>query len=128
MIFSALAQANIDVDMIVQSIRANEKGIIDMVFTIGQDDAAQTRSLMEELAIAQNFSGVEIDEAVAKVSIVGAGMYGSPGVAAKMFGALGSVGINLEVISTSEISVSCLIREERTKEAVNAVHALFFPE
>ena len=128
LIFSALAQANIDVDMIVQSIRTNEKGIIDMVFTIGQDDAAQTRILMEELALAQNFGGVEIDEAVAKVSIVGAGMYGSPGVAAKMFGALGSMGINLEVISTSEISVSCLIREERTKEAVNAVHALFFPD
>ena len=70
--------------------------------------------------------GVVVDEAVAKVSIVGAGMLGSPGMAARMFGALSAAGINIEVISTSEISVSCLVREERAKDAVNAIHAAFF--
>lgn len=127
LIFSALAQANIDVDMIVQSVRSNEQGIIDMVFTIAKPDVRQARILMEELAASQHFGKVEFDQDVAKVSVVGAGMYGSPGIAAKMFGALGDIGINLEVISTSEISISCLIREARVKEAVNAVHALFFP-
>jgi aspartate kinase len=81
---------------------------------------------MEQVGADLGVLGVVVDEAVAKVSIVGAGMLGSPGMAARMFGALSSAGINIEVISTSEISVSCLVREERAKDAVNAIHAAFF--
>jgi len=126
-IFSALAAANVDVDMIVQSIRNADKHIIDMVFTIAQPDLAQTRPIIERLAKEMNVMGVLFEENVAKVSIVGAGMFGSPGIAAKMFGALSDAGINIEVISTSEISISCLIKAERVKDAVNAIHAKFFP-
>lgn len=125
-VFSALAEANIDVDMIVQSIRNADKKINDIVFTVTKGDAAQTRAIVEKVGANLGVLGVVVDEAVAKVSIVGAGMLGSPGMAARMFGALSSAGINIEVISTSEISLSCLIREERAKDAVNAIHEAFF--
>lgn len=125
-IFSALAEANIDVDMIVQSIRNADRKINDIVFTVAKGDASQTRAIVEQVGADLGVLGVVIDEGVAKVSIVGAGMLGSPGMAARMFGALSGAGINIEVISTSEISVSCLIREERAKEAVNAIHDAFF--
>jgi aspartate kinase len=124
--FSALADANIDVDMIVQSIRNADKKINDIVFTVAKSDAAQTRQIMEKVGADLGVLGVVVDEAVAKVSIVGAGMLGSPGMAARMFGALSGAGINIEVISTSEISLSCLVQEERAKDAVNAIHAAFF--
>ena len=127
-VFSALDEANIDVDMIVQSIRNTDKKINDIVFTVAKSDAAQTRSILEKVAADLGVLGVVVDEDVAKVSIVGAGMLGSPGMAARMFGALSGSGINIEVISTSEISLSCLIRAERAKDAVNAIHAAFFRE
>jgi aspartate kinase len=127
-IFSALAEKAIDVDMIVQSIRNADKKIIDMVFTIAKPDVDQAKVLVEKLVKDMDALGVVIDENVAKVSIVGAGMYGSPGIAATMFGALGEAGVNIEVISTSEISISCLIKEDKVKEAVNAIHKQFFKE
>jgi aspartate kinase len=125
-VFSALAEANIDVDMIVQSIRNTDKKINDIVFTVSKGDAEQTRTILDKVAADLGVLGVVVDEDVAKVSIVGAGMLGSPGMAARMFGALSGAGINIEVISTSEISLSCLIRAERAKDAVNAIHATFF--
>ena len=125
-VFSALADANIDVDMIVQSIRNTDKKINDIVFTVSKGDAEQTRTILDKVAADLGVLGVVVDEDVAKVSIVGAGMLGSPGMAARMFGALSGAGINIEVISTSEISLSCLIRAERAKDAVNAIHATFF--
>ncbi|HEY3425453.1 MAG TPA: aspartate kinase [Negativicutes bacterium] len=127
-IFSALAKANIDVDMIVQSIRNTDKNIIDMVFTIAKSDISQARMIVEQVGKAMNVLGVMVDDQVAKVSIVGAGMLGSPGIAATMFGALSDAEINIEVISTSEISISCIIRADLAKEAVNAIHAKFFPD
>ena len=127
-IFSALAEKAIDVDMIVQSIRNADKKIIDMVFTISKPDVDQAKVLVEKLVKDMGALGVVIDENVAKVSVVGAGMYGSPGIAATMFGALGEAGVNIEVISTSEISISCLIKEDQVKEAVNAIHKQFFKE
>ncbi|MDF2500677.1 MAG: aspartate kinase, monofunctional class [Anaerosporomusa subterranea] len=127
-IFSALAEEAIDVDMIVQSIRNADKKIIDMVFTISKPDVDQAKVLVEKLVKDMGALGVVIDENVAKVSVVGAGMYGSPGIAATMFGALGEAGVNIEVISTSEISISCLIKEDQVKEAVNAIHKKFFKE
>lgn len=126
-IFSALAEANIDVDMIVQSVRAMDKHIIDMVFTISQGDVPQAGSILEKLNAEMDFSGLTIEEKVAKVSVIGAGMLGNPGIAAATFGALADAGINIEVISTSEISISCLVAEDKAKEAVNVIHARFFP-
>lgn len=127
-IFDILAKANIDVDMIVQSIRNVDKNIIDMVFTVEKSDLAQTKELIEEIGHDLNVLGIITDEHVAKVSIVGAGMYGSPGIAAQMFGALAEAEINIEVISTSEISISCLIQADKAREAVKIIHARFFPE
>lgn len=126
-IFANLAKANVDVDMIVQSVRTVDKNIIDMVFTIAQGDVAQTKQLLEKLKSEMEYAGLVIDENVAKVSVVGAGMLGNPGIAAATFGALADAGINIEVISTSEISISCLIAADKVKEAVNKIHARFFP-
>lgn len=127
-IFSALAEANVVVDMIVQSIRNIERNVTDMVFTVASSDLAQAKKIVDAVAEKLNASAVLIEEDVAKVSIVGAGMLGNPGIAARMFGALSSVGVNMEVISTSEISISCLIKGEKMKEAVNAIHAEFFAD
>lgn len=125
-VFSALAEANIDVDMIVQSIRNTDKKINDIVFTVAKSEVAQTRAVMDRVGAELGVIGVIVDEDVAKISIVGVGMLGSPGIAARMFGALSGADINIEVISTSEISVSCLVRAERAQNAVRAIHALFF--
>ena len=127
-IFSALADANIDVDMIVQSIRNIEKNVTDMVFTVAAGDLAQAKKVVDGVADKLNAVAVLIEEDVAKVSIVGAGMLGNPGTAARMFGALSAKGINIDIISTSEISISCLIKGAQLKEAVNAIHDEFFPK
>ena len=126
-IFSALADANIDVDMIVQSIRNIEKNVTDMVFTVASDDLGQAKQVVDKVADKLNAIAVLIEEDVAKVSIVGAGMLGSPGIAARMFGALSRADINIEIISTSEISISCLIKGGSVKDAVNRIHNEFFP-
>jgi len=126
-IFSALADANIDVDMIVQSVRNIAKNVTDMVFTVGADDLNGARQVVDKIAADLSASSVLIEEEVAKVSIVGAGMLGNPGIAARMFGALGKANVNIDIISTSEISISCLIKAAQVKDAVNAIHAEFFP-
>ncbi|MBO6179764.1 MAG: aspartate kinase [Selenomonadaceae bacterium] len=126
-IFDALAKANVDVDMIVQSMRNIEKNITDMVFTVSNDDLTKAKEVMETVAKELNASKVLIEENVTKISIVGAGMLGNPGIAARMFGALAKAGVNIEIISTSEISLSCLIKGGHVKEAVNAIHDEFFP-
>ena len=127
-IFSALSEANVDVDMIVQSIRNIEKNVTDMVFTVASSDLSQAKKIVDSVADKLNAIAVLIEEDVAKVSIVGAGMLGNPGIASRMFGALSKAGINIDVISTSEISISCLIKGTQLKEAVNAIHVEFFPE
>ena len=127
-IFSTLADAHIVVDMIVQSIRNIEKNITDMVFTIAADDLAKARPIVDRVANDLNAIAVLVEDDVAKVSIVGVGMLGNPGIAARMFGALAAADINIDVISTSEISISCLVKVAAIKKAVNAIHKEFFPE
>ena len=126
-IFKALADANISVDMIVQSARATDNKN-DILFTVVQTDLADATSVIEDLKEKLKIDRVDIEINVAKVSVVGAGMLGNPGIAAGMFGALAEAGINIAVISTSEISISCLIPEKDVKKAVNAIHNYFFPE
>lgn len=127
-IFSALSDRNIAVDMIVQSIRNIEKNVTDMVFTIAQDDLAEAKQIVDGVADRLHAVAVLIEEDVAKVSIVGAGMLGNPGIATRMFGALADAKVNIDAISTSEISISCLIKGSQLKEAANAIHKEFFPE
>ena len=127
-IFSALSDRNIAVDMIVQSIRNIEKNVTDMVFTIAQDDLAEAKQIVDGVADKLHAVAVLIEEDVAKVSIVGAGMLGNPGIATRMFGALADAQVNIDAISTSEISISCLIKGSQLKEAANAIHKEFFTE
>ena len=127
-IFSALSDRNIAVDMIVQSIRNIEKNVTDMVFTIAQDDLAEAKQIVDGVADKLHAVAVLIEEDVAKVSIVGAGMLGNPGIATRMFGALADAQVNIDAISTSEISIACLIKGSQLKEAANAIHKEFFPE
>ncbi len=125
-IFSLLAQKGINVDIILQSIgRDNSK---DISFTVAQTDAQAARELMEERRDAIGCRSVEVNEQVAKVSIVGAGMAHNAGVACKMFEALYSAGININMISTSEIKVSVLVDERDADRAVQAIHDRFFSE
>lgn len=126
-IFAALADANVDVDMIVQSASVQQNKN-DILFTVAKTDMAEALGVLEKLKTELPFDKVDLEVNVAKVSIVGAGMLGSPGIAAGMFGALAGAGINIGVISTSEISISCLVPAENVAKAVNAIHEHFFPQ
>lgn len=121
-VFKALAGKNVDVDMIVQSIRSVGEPKTDLIFTIALDDVVLAREVLKELQQTVDIEAVNIDENMAKVSIIGAGMLGQPGVAAQMFDILSKEGINIEIISTSEISISCLVAQNRVKDAVRVIH------
>ena len=115
--------ANINVDMIVQNVSA--AGHTDLSFTVAKDDIAKTRRLIEPLVKQIKASGLNFDEDIAKVSIVGVGMKSHSGVAYKMFDVLAVNRINIEMISTSEIKISVAIREKNADQAVRVLHAAF---
>ena len=125
-IFSLLAKKDINVDIILQSIGRDESK--DISFTVARDDAQTAKAILEELKESIGFKSIEVDDHVAKVSIVGAGMAHNAGVASKMFEALYSAGINIQMISTSEIKVSVLVDERDADRAVQAIHDRFFSE
>ena len=125
-IFSLLAKKGINVDIILQSIGRDESK--DISFTVARADAEEAKRVMEENKEAIGFQRVELNDRIAKVSIVGAGMANNAGVACKMFEALFSAGININMISTSEIKVSVLVDEREADRAVQAVHDRFFSE
>ena len=125
-IFSLLAKKKINVDIILQSI--GRDGSKDISFTVAQGDAEAAREVMEEHKEVIGCKSIEVSTAVAKVSIVGAGMANNAGVACKMFEALYSAGININMISTSEIKVSVLVDERDADRAVQAIHDRFFSE
>lgn len=122
-IFSALAEEHINVDMIIQSAMRNE--VNDISFTVAATDLKRVQSVMEMIKDKVGFSGITWDDDLAKVSVVGAGMVSNPGVAAMIFEALSSQNINLEMISTSEIKVSCIIKSSQAEIAVKALHDKF---
>ena len=126
-VFSELAE-NVDVDMIVQSVRYANEGVTDITFTIARTDLEEAESVFESLRTEMPVEDIIIDDKMAKVSVVGAGMAGHPGIAAGMFGVLSDNDINIEIISTSEISITCLIAEEVVDSAVKAIHQHFFDE
>jgi aspartate kinase len=123
-IFSTLADNNISVDMIIQSY-GDENNIRDMAFTVDESDSEQTMSILNNLQSQIGYEDVVLDRHVAKISIVGAGMIDKPGVAADMFSAIADTGINIKMISTSEIKISCIIDKDYAKEAVKALHDKF---
>lgn len=122
-IFSALAAENINVDMIIQG--AMRGGRNDIAFTTSRDDLPKALEVISDIQERVGAEGVSYAENLAKVSIVGAGMVSFPGVAAEMFQALSDEGINIEMISTSEIKVSCVVALNDVDRAVRALHARF---
>ena len=122
-IFSPIAEAHIVVDMIIQN--ASEDGTTDLTFTVSKADYKKAISLVEKTASAIQAKGIKVDPNIAKVSIVGVGMRTHAGVAAKMFQVLAREGINIEMISTSEIKISVVIGEKHTERAVRVLHETF---
>lgn len=123
-VFGALADANVNVDMIVQNVSENGKAT-DLTFTVGKNELASALNVLETLQDKVNCRALVPDPNVVKVSIVGMGMRSHAGVAQTMFAALAEKGINIQVISTSEIKVSVLIAEEYTELAVRTLHSAF---
>jgi aspartate kinase len=122
-VFRPLAEAAINVDMIVQNV--SEGGHTDISFTVSEADLVQATSILEAVADRISAGGVVAERGIAKVSLIGAGMKSDPGVAADMFEALAEAGINIQIISTSSIRISCVIRADAVTAAVNAVHDRF---
>ncbi len=122
-VFGAIAERNIVVDMIVQNI--SRDGYTDMSFTVTRNDFARGVSAIEDAAAKVGAQGVVHDPRVAKVSIVGVGMRSHSGVAARMFATLAREGINIQMISTSEIAISCVIEDKYAELAVRALHDVF---
>jgi aspartate kinase len=123
MIFGAVAQANIVVDMIIQNV--GEDGLADITFTVPKTDSLKAMDILERLAQEQALGQVECDPKITKLSVVGVGMRSHSGVAAKMFQSLAKEGINIMMISTSEIAISCVIESKYTELGVRTLHEAF---
>ena len=121
---TALADANVNIDMIIQNEPRSEGALAELSFTVPRDDAEAARAALQPIAAELGIE-VETDDAMGKVSIVGAGMKSHPGVAAKVFTVLGDHEINIEMISTSPIRISCVVPGERVADAVKALHSAF---
>jgi aspartate kinase len=122
-LFGAIAGANIMVDMIIQNV--SEEGLTDITFTVMKNDLSKATNIVREIAREIGAHEINTDENIAKVSIVGTGMRSHSGVASTMFGALAKEGINIMMISTSEIRISCVIEAKYTELAVRALHDAF---
>ena len=124
-IFTALAEANCNVDMIIQNEPVSEGAEADMSFTVPRTDLRAARGALEPIIGELGISALTDDPEMGKVSVVGAGMRSHPGVAARVFQTLGEQGINIEMISTSPIKISCVVRAEQLDAAVRALHDAF---
>jgi aspartate kinase len=123
LVFGALAEAGVNVDMIVQNVSAD--GATDISFTLPKDDVARAEGILQPLVEEVGAKGLAHDPNVAKISLVGAGMRSHPGVAAGMFAALAEAGVNIGIISTSAIRISCVVPASDVERAVQAVHERF---
>jgi aspartate kinase len=122
-IFEPLANADISVDTIVQN--ASIENIADLTFTVTRSDLSRAMAIVEPIARDIEAKRCVADSKLAKVSIIGTGMMNMPGYAAKMFRTLYAQGINIQLITTSEIRITCIISEDRVKDAVQALHRAF---
>ena len=122
-VFAPLADAGIIVDMIVQNV--GHGGRTDMSFTVPRVELAKAKRVLEPVVRELGFREMTTDASIAKISIVGAGLHNAPGYAARMFGALSDAGVNIEMISTSEVRITCTIAEHDLEAAVRALHAAF---
>lgn len=122
-LFGPLADAGVSVDTIVQN--ASEEKLTDLTFTVGRTDRQLAQAVSEPLAKEMEAAGVLVDEDLVKVSVIGTGMQSGPGYAAGMFRALSEAGVNIELITTSEIRITVLVRSEHGERAVQALHDAF---
>ena len=122
-VFDPLAAANINVDMIVQNV--SHDGTTDLSFTCGRSDLAAARPILEKIRSEIGARALEIDETVAKISIVGAGIQNAPGYAARMFGTLADAKVNIQMISTSEIRITCIVSQADADRSLKALHDAF---
>jgi aspartate kinase len=122
-LFSPLSKANIMVDMIIQNV--SHEGFTDLTFTVPRGDFKKALKIVEETATRIGAAGVQTNESIAKVSIIGVGMRSHSGIASKMFETLSAEGVNIQMISTSEIKVSCVIDDKYTELAVRVLHEAF---
>ena len=122
-LFSPLSTANIMVDMIIQNV--SHEGFTDLTFTVPRGDFKKAKKIVEETAAKIGAAGVQTNESIAKVSIIGVGMRSHSGIASKMFETLSAEGVNIQMISTSEIKVSCVIDDKYTELAVRVLHEAF---
>jgi aspartate kinase len=124
-VFTALAAASVNVDMIIQNEPVSTDARADMSFTVPRSDLRVAEDALEPLRAELGFEAVATDDRMGKVSLVGAGMKSHPGVAAKTFATLGEAGVNIEMISTSPIKISCVVREDDVETAVKRLHEAF---
>jgi len=124
-IFAVVAAAESNIDMIVQNVSTESTGRTDISFTLPKTDGPTAMAALSKAQDEIGFRGLLYDDHIGKVSLIGAGMRSHPGVAAKFFGAMAQAGVNIEMISTSEIRVSVVCRDTDLDTAVRAVHDAF---
>ena len=124
-IFEAVANAEINIDMIVQNISATDTGLTDISFTLPKAEGQTAMHALQRTQDEVGFANLLYDDQIGKLSLVGAGMRSNPGVSATFFRALAQSGVNIEMISTSEIRISVVTREDRLDDAARAVHSAF---
>ena len=124
-IFQAIADADINIDMIVQNVSAAATGLTDISFTLPKDEGADATAILQKLQGEVGFASIQYDDQIGKLSLVGAGMRSHPGITATFFGAMSEAGINIEMISTSEIRISIICRQADLERGAKAAHAAF---
>ncbi|HEX6522722.1 MAG TPA: aspartate kinase [Streptosporangiaceae bacterium] len=124
-IFGAIADAGINIDMIVQNVSAVATGRTDISFTLPRDDGQRATETLRRLQPEVGFESLQYDDGIGKISLIGAGMRSNPGVSARFFGALAEAGVNIEMISTSEIRISVIVDTTDVDQAVTATHRAF---
>ena len=124
-IFQAIADADINIDMIVQNVSAAATGLTDISFTLPKSEGAEATAILQRIQGEIGFASIQYDDQVGKLSLVGAGMRSHPGVTATFFACLAEAGVNIEMISTSEIRISIICRQEDLEKGVKAAHTAF---
>ena len=124
-VFEALAEAQINLDMIVQNVSAAATNLTDISFTLPRTDGQTAMTALAKLQAEIGFEKLLYDDQIGKVSLIGAGMRSHPGITAKFFSALAQSGVNIEMISTSEIRISVIVKETDVTAAVSATHSAF---
>jgi aspartate kinase len=124
-IFQALADNDLNIDMIVQNVSAAATGLTDISFTLPKADGAEATTVLKKIQGEVGFASIQYDDTIGKLSLVGAGMRSHPGVTATFFAAMSEAGVNIEMISTSEIRISIIVRESDLERAAKAAHTAF---